>query len=55
MAPPKHGFQKPKNVGATFARLLGYLGKSKFLLILVFLLVAMSAAAGVAAHISSRA
>ena len=35
MAPPKHGFQKPKNVGATFARLLGYLGKSKFLLILV--------------------
>lgn len=48
MAPPKHGFQKPKNVGATFARLLGYLGKSKFLLILVFLLVAMSAAAGVA-------
>ena len=48
MAPPKHGFQKPKNVGATFARLLGYLGKSKFLLILVFLLVAMSAVAGVA-------
>ena len=48
MAPPKHGFQKPKNAGATFARLLGYLGKSKFLLILVFLLVGVSAAAGVA-------
>lgn len=36
-------FQKPKNTRATFARLLGYLAKSKLLLAAVFFLVAFSA------------
>lgn len=54
--PKKHGgppaggpnkFQKPKNVGATFARLIGYLGKSKKMLVAVFIFVAISSLAGV--------
>lgn len=47
--PRKDGnkFQKPKNTKATFARLLGYLGKSKSLLFLVFIFVAISALAGI--------
>ncbi len=47
--PPKEGnkFQQPKNTKATFARLLGYLGRSKFLLLLVFVFVAFSALAGI--------
>ncbi len=48
MAPVRNrGFQKPKNTAATFKRLLGYLGKSKKLLILVFLLVIVSSLAGI--------
>lgn len=35
-------YQKPKNTKATFLRLLAYLGKSKFLLLLVFAMVAVS-------------
>ncbi len=38
---------KPKNTKATFARLLGYLGKSKFMLLFVFVFVAFSALAGI--------
>ncbi|MBQ7122642.1 MAG: ABC transporter ATP-binding protein [Clostridia bacterium] len=40
-------FQKPRNTKATFSRLLGYLGRSKFLLLLVFVFVAFSALAGI--------
>lgn len=56
MAPPMKGpggpgeknkFQKPENTKATFTRLLGYLGKSKSLLILVFIFVAFSALAAI--------
>ena len=51
MAPkkPAHGGPafKPKNTKATFARLLSYLGKSKFLLLLVFVFVVFSALAGI--------
>ncbi|MBQ8764270.1 MAG: ABC transporter ATP-binding protein [Clostridia bacterium] len=48
-APPSQGnkFQKPKNTKATFSRLLGYLGKSKSLLFLVFIFVAISSLAGI--------
>lgn len=47
--PPSQGnkFQKPKNTKATFSRLLGYLGKSKALLFLVFIFVVISALAGI--------
>ena len=49
--PPKGGHgphaQAPKNTKATFTRLLGYLGKSKFLLLLVFVFVAFSALASI--------
>lgn len=47
--PPSQGnkFQRPKNTKATFARLLGYLGKSKFMLLFVFIFVAFSALAGI--------
>lgn len=48
--PPKGGpnkFQKPNNAGATFARLIKYLGKSKYMLIAVFIFVAFSSLAGV--------
>ena len=48
-APPSKGnqFQKPKNTKVTFARLLGYLGKSKALLFLVFIFVLTSSLAGI--------
>ena len=48
-APPAKGnqFQKPKNTKATFSRLLGYLGKSKALLFLVFIFVLTSSLAGI--------
>lgn len=47
--PPKGGNhpQKPANTKATFTRLLGYLGKSKALLLLVFIFVAISSLAGI--------
>ncbi len=48
--PPKEGgnqFQKPKNTKATFSRLLGYLGRSKFMLLFVFIFVAFSALASI--------
>ena len=47
--PPKGGnpMQKPANTKATFSRLLGYLGKSKALLVLVFIFVAISSLAGI--------
>ena len=47
--PPSQGnkFQKPKNTKATFSRLLGYLGKSKSLLFLVFIFVVISSLAGI--------
>ena len=47
--PAKGGMhaQAPKNTKATFTRLLAYLGKSKFLLLLVFVFVAFSALAGI--------
>ncbi len=50
MAPkklPHGGAFKPKNTKATFARLLSYLGKSKFLLLLVFIFVVFSALASI--------
>ena len=50
MAPkklPHGGAFKPKNTKATFARLLSYLGKSKFLLLLVFVFVVFSALASI--------
>ena len=48
-APPPKGnqFQKPKNTKVTFSRLLGYLGKSKSLLFLVFIFVLTSSLAGI--------
>ena len=45
--PPGNNFQKPKNTKVTFSRLLGYLGKSKSLLFLVFIFVAISSLAGI--------
>ena len=52
--PPKDGGHghgpggpKPKNTKATFSRLLGYLGKSKVMLVFVFIFVAFSALAGI--------
>ncbi len=53
MAGPKGGPKghnvpaKPKNTKSTFLRLLGYLGKSKKLLFVVFLCVAVSSLAGI--------
>ncbi len=48
-APPPKGnqFQKPQNTKKTFSRLLGYLGKSKALLFLVFIFVIVSSLAGI--------
>ncbi len=43
----KNKFQKPTNTKATFTRLLGYLGRSKKMLAVVFVFVAFSALAGV--------
>ena len=45
--PPKNNFQKPENTKATFTRLLGYLGKSKFLLFFVFIFVLFSSLAAI--------
>ncbi len=47
--PPSQGnkFQKPQNTKKTFSRLLGYLGKSKALLFLVFIFVVVSSLAGI--------
>ncbi len=42
------GYQRPKNVGKTLSRLLGYITKRKWLLVLVFLCVIVSSAASVA-------
>ena len=49
VAPPSHGnmHQKPQNTKKTFSRLLGYLGKSKSLLFLVFIFVVVSSLAGI--------
>ncbi len=49
VAPPPRGnqFQKPQNTKKTFSRLLGYLGKSKSLLFLVFIFVVVSSLAGI--------
>lgn len=49
VAPPSHGnmHQKPQNTKKTFSRLLGYLGKSKSLLFLVFVFVLISSLAGI--------
>lgn len=49
VAPPSHGnmHQKPQNTKKTFSRLLGYLGKSKSLLFLVFFFVVVSSLAGI--------
>ncbi len=48
-APPSQGnkFQRPQNTKKTFSRLLGYLGKSKALLFLVFIFVVVSSLAGI--------
>ena len=35
--PNKHGFQRPKNLKVTLSRLVGYIGKQKYWLILVAL------------------
>ncbi len=43
----KNKFQKPVNTKATFTRLLGYLGRSKQMLAVVFVFVAFSSLAGV--------
>lgn len=52
-APPakgrnKHGFQKPKNAGKTLLRLISYIGKRKWPLVIVFLCVIVSAISGIA-------
>lgn len=45
--PPRKGFAKPKNAKKTIGRLLQYMGKYKFLWILVFLCVIISSGASV--------
>lgn len=45
---PRGGFQRPKNMGKTLGRLLGYITKRKWLLGIVFLCVIVSAASSVA-------
>lgn len=40
----KHGYAKPKNAKKTFGRILGYMGKSKIFLIVVFLSLILSTA-----------
>lgn len=44
---PRGGFQRPKNMGKTLGRLLGYITKRKWLLGIVFLCVIVSAASSV--------
>ncbi|MDD7646739.1 MAG: ABC transporter ATP-binding protein, partial [Ruminococcus bromii] len=45
---PRGGFQRPKNMGKTLGRLLGYITKRNWLLGIVFLCVIVSAASSVA-------
>lgn len=45
----KHGFAKPKNARKTFGRILGYMGKSKVFLIVVFLSLILSTACQIGA------
>lgn len=45
----KHGFAKPKNAKKTFGRILGYMGKSKVFLIVVFLSLILSTACQIGA------
>ena len=47
--PNSHGFAKPKNVKKTFGRVLKYMGKSKFLLIVVFVSLILSTGCQLAA------
>ena len=42
------GYQRPKNMGKTLSRLLGYITNRKWLLVVVFLCVIVSSAASVA-------
>lgn len=44
----RHGFQRPKNAAATLRRLMSYIGKQKWLLVVVVLCVIVSAVSGVA-------
>ena len=46
--PMRHGFQKPKNAKHTLRRVLQYLGRQKWALLLVFFCVIVSAGASVA-------
>ena len=45
----KHGYAKPKNAKKTFGRILGYMGKSKMFLIIVFVSLVLSTVCQVAA------
>ncbi len=45
--PEGNKFQRPQNTKRTFSRLLGYLGKSKFMLFFVFIFVAFSSLASI--------
>lgn len=49
MGPGKHGFAKPKNVKKTFGRILQYMGKSKFFLLIVFIMLVLSTVCQLAA------
>ena len=46
-SPMRHGFQKPKNAKHTLRRVLQYLGRQKWILLLVFFCVIVSAGASV--------
>ena len=46
--PNRHGFQRPKNMRGTLRKLLGYLGRSKYLLIVVGLCLVTSSVCTVA-------
>ena len=45
--PAKHGYQKPKNMRKTVGTLLGYLGRSKWLLVLVAACVVLNTACSI--------
>ncbi len=45
--PNSHGFQRPKNMRGTVAKLMGYVGRSKWLLLLVALCVVLNVACSV--------
>lgn len=50
MGPPgKNDFKKPKNAKKTFGRILAYMGKSKMLLILVFVMLILSTVCSIGA------